>query len=71
MIRFVVIGLLSGLAMAGGVARLVSAMLFGLAATDATTFVHVAVVVTAVSILACAVPAARAGRLVMSVPRAE
>ena len=62
-VRFIAIGLASGIAMAAGVTRLLSTMLFGLAATDAVTFVQVAVLVAAVSILACAVPAARLGKL--------
>ena len=70
-IRFVLIGLALGIAMAVGVTRLLSTMLFGLAATDAVTFGQVAVVVAAVSVLACAVPAARVGRLVVSVLKAE
>ena len=70
-IRFIFIGLALGIAMAAGVTRLLSTMLFGLAATDAVTFGQVAVVVAAVSVLACAVPAARAGRLVVSVLKAE
>ena len=70
-IRFVLIGLALGIAMAVGVTRLLSTMLFGLAATDAVTFGQVAVVVAAVSVLACAVPAARVGRLVAGVLNAE
>jgi hypothetical protein len=57
--------------MAAAVTRLLSTMLFGLAATDAVTFGQVAVVVAAASILACAVPTARVGRLVVSVLNAE
>ena len=70
-IRFILIGLAVGIAMAAGVTRLLSTMLFGLAATDAVTFGQVAVVVAVVSVLACAVPAARAGRLVVSVLKAD
>ena len=69
-IRFILIGLAMGIAMAAGVTRLLSTMLFGLAATDAVTFGQVAVVVAAVNV-ACVVPAARAGRLVVSVLKAE
>ena len=53
--------------MAVGVTRLLSTLLFGLAATDAVTFAQVAVVVAAASVLACAVPTTRVGRLVVSV----
>jgi predicted permease len=70
-VRFILIGLAWGVAMAAGVTRLLSTMLVGLAATDAMTFGQVAVVVAAVSVLACAVPTARAGRLVVSVLRPE
>jgi putative ABC transport system permease protein len=70
-IRFVLIGLVVGIAMAVGVTRLLSTMLFGLAATDAVTFAQVAGVVASVSVLACAVPTARVGRLVVSVLKAE
>src|SRR6185295_12485205 len=70
-IRFVVIGLVVGMAMAAGATRLLSTMLFGVAANDAATFGQVAVVVAAVSVLACAVPTARVGRLVVRVLQAE
>ena len=70
-IRFLLIGLASGIGMAIGVTRLLSTMLFGLLATDAVTFGQVAVVVAAVSALACAVPTARVGGLVVSVLKAE
>jgi putative ABC transport system permease protein len=70
-IRFILIGLVMGIALAVGVTRLLSTMLFGLAATDAVTFGQVAVVVAAVSVLACAVPTARVGRLVVSALKAE
>jgi putative ABC transport system permease protein len=70
-IRFILIGLALGIAMAVGVTRLLSTMLFGLAATDALTLGQVAVVVAAVSVLACAVPTARVGKLVVSVLKAD
>jgi len=68
---FVLIGLAVGMAMAVGVTRLLSAMLFGVAATDAVTYGQVAAVVTSVSVLACAVPTARVGELVVRVLKAE
>lgn len=61
--RSVAVGLAVGAALAAGAARLLSSMLFGLAANDATTFAQVVAAVAAASILACALPAARAGRL--------
>jgi ABC-type antimicrobial peptide transport system permease subunit len=70
-IRFVLIGLVVGIAIAAGVTRLLSTTLFGLAATDAVTYVQVAVVVAAASVLACAVPTVRVRRLVAGVLNAE
>jgi ABC-type antimicrobial peptide transport system permease subunit len=70
-LRFVLIGLAMGIALAAGVTRLLSTMLFGVAATDVVTFGQVALVVTAVSVLACAVPTARVGRLVVSALQSE
>jgi putative ABC transport system permease protein len=70
-LRFVLIGLAMGIALAAGVTRLLSTMLFGVAATDVVTFGQVALVVTAVSVLACAVPTARVGRLVVSALESE
>jgi len=53
------------------VTRLLSAMLFGVAATDAVTYGQVAAVVTSVSVLACAVPTARVGDWFVRVLKAE
>jgi putative ABC transport system permease protein len=61
-VRCIAIGLGAGVAMAIAATRLLSGMLFGIAPTDATTFGEAAAVIAAVSILACAVPAARTGR---------
>jgi putative ABC transport system permease protein len=61
--RFIIIGLVSGLAMAGGVTRLVSTLLFGLTSSDVATFGQVSATVAVVSLLACAVPTVRALRL--------
>lgn len=56
----------SGLAIGMGAAliltRLISAMLFGVTATDPATFLGVCVLLTAVALLACYVPARRAMR---------
>ena len=70
-IRFVAIGLVIGIAMAVAAAHLLSTMLFGVAATDATTFGQATMVVTAASLLACAVPAARLGRFDAGTLKAE
>jgi putative ABC transport system permease protein len=68
---FVAIGVATGIAMAATVTRLLSTMLFAVAATDAITYGQVAVVVFAASVLACAVPTARVGRFANSVLNAE
>jgi ABC-type antimicrobial peptide transport system permease subunit len=60
--RFVLAGLAAGLAGAFGVSRLLATLLFGVKADAAATYVEVAVVVAAVSLAACAAPAARAAR---------
>lgn len=58
-----VIGLIIGLGIAFGAARLLSSLLYGIAPTDPTTFVGVAVVLGTVTILACYLPARRAMRV--------
>jgi putative ABC transport system permease protein len=70
-VRCVLIGVTLGMAMAAGATRLLSTMLFGVAATDAATFAQVAAVVAAVSLLACAVPTVRVRTVVESVLKAE
>ncbi len=52
-----------GLAVALGLTRLMSAMLFGVQPTDVITFACVAVLLCVVALLACYVPARRAARL--------
>jgi predicted permease len=69
--RFVMLGLALGIATALSLTRLLSTMLFGLAATDAATYGEVATIVAVVSIIACAVPTLRVGKLVVSVLKAE
>jgi hypothetical protein len=61
--RFILIGLISGVAIAAGLARLVSTMLFGVTSGDVATFVQASAIVAVVSLLACAVPTYRALRL--------
>jgi putative ABC transport system permease protein len=56
-IQSVAIGLVSGVVLALAITRLLTSMLFGLTATDAMTFMQVALVMAAVSILTCAAPA--------------
>jgi putative ABC transport system permease protein len=57
------IGIACGLAAAFGVSRLLAGLLFGVTATDASTYVAVAVLLGAVALLAAAIPAHRATRI--------
>ena len=52
-----------GIAAAAGLTRLMSTLLFGVSATDAPTFVVVAVLLSAVALAACVVPARRATKV--------
>ena len=58
--RLIVIGLLLGTALAAGLMRLLSSMLFGLNRNDAATFGQVLVAVTIAALVACALPSIRA-----------
>ncbi|MFL6568847.1 MAG: ABC transporter permease [Chthoniobacterales bacterium] len=57
------IGIVAGLAGAFGVTRLLSNLLFGVAATDPSTFVAISFLLGAVAFLACYLPARRAATL--------
>jgi putative ABC transport system permease protein len=70
-LRFVLVGILGGLVIAAGVSRLLSTMLFGLTSSDVPTFAEAAVTVASVSLLACAVPTVRLGKLVVGVLKTE
>jgi putative ABC transport system permease protein len=59
-------GLVCGAAAAFVAMRLLSTMVFGLAANDAATFAEAVIAVAAASLAACAVPAARAGRAIVA-----
>ncbi len=58
-----VIGVAIGLASAAALTRVMSTMLFGVAATDRTTFIAVSLVVVIVALLACYIPARRATKV--------
>jgi putative ABC transport system permease protein len=55
----VAVGLLAALALT----RVLSSLLFGVTATDAVTFAAVSLLIAAVSLLACLVPARRATKV--------
>lgn len=61
--RLAGIGLAIGIALSFAVTRLISSLLFGVTATDPLTFLVVALVLCAVALLACYIPARRAMRL--------
>jgi putative ABC transport system permease protein len=58
-----VAGVLIGVASASGVSRLIESLLFGVRPTDAVTIAAVVAIITAVSAIACGLPAWRASRL--------
>jgi ABC-type antimicrobial peptide transport system permease subunit len=57
------VGLSIGLAGAFALTRLMSSVLYGVSATDAVTFVAVSLLLAAVVLLACYVPARRATKV--------
>lgn len=62
-LKLVLIGLAIGLVGALALSRLLSGLLFGVGAKDPVTFAAVAVVLGAVGVLACYLPARRAARV--------
>jgi predicted permease len=61
--RTTLIGIGFGIAAAIGLTRLISQVIYGVAATDPLTFLGVAVLLIAVALLACYIPARRAMRV--------
>ena len=62
-LALVLIGTVAGVAAAIGLSRFITSLLFGIAATDATTLVAVVTGVIAVGTLACSIPAWHASRV--------
>jgi ABC-type lipoprotein release transport system permease subunit len=62
-VALVLIGTVTGIAAAIGLNQLITSLLFGIAATDATTLVAVVAGVMAAGTLACSIPAWRASRV--------
>jgi ABC-type antimicrobial peptide transport system permease subunit len=62
-IRLTGMGLAIGLVLALGLTRLMSKMLFGISATDPATFALVLLLLAAIAMLACYLPARRATKV--------
>jgi predicted permease len=61
--RFVIAGMAAGIVMTLGCSRVVGRYLFGVSASDPLTLLGVAPILSAVALMACAVPAWRAARV--------
>jgi ABC-type antimicrobial peptide transport system permease subunit len=61
--KLIFMGVAIGIVASLGLTRLMSAMLYGVTATDPATYVAVALLLAAVALLACYIPARRAARV--------
>jgi putative ABC transport system permease protein len=62
-LRLILLGLAFGLALSLASTRFLRAILFGVASTDALTFISVALLLSLVALAACYLPARRATRV--------
>jgi predicted permease len=61
--KMALVGVVLGVIAAFGLTRLMSRLLYGVSATDPITFLGIALLVTAVAVLACLIPARRATKV--------
>src|SRR5262249_53734424 len=61
--KLALIGIVIGLGIAWGLTRWMKSLLFGVSATDPLTYALIAILLTAVTLLACWIPARRAARV--------
>jgi putative ABC transport system permease protein len=62
-LRVAVLGCIAGLALSAALARVLSGMLYGVAATDIPTWGGVVIIVLSISVIASLLPAIRAARM--------